>query len=125
MQVQTGSYQGATKMSLGKEQEAFSKDFMLLLQYLHSNNYKVRIGEVQRTLAQQKLYVEEGKSKTYNSMHLRKCAADLFIFKKGKWLKGKKKLQEIGDYWESLDNKNRWGGNWKSFIDCPHFERKI
>lgn len=112
-------------MSLGEEQEAFSRDFMLLLQYLHDNNYKVRIGEIQRTLAQQKLYVKEGKSKTYSSMHLRKCAADLFIFKEDKWLKGKKKLQKIGDYWEGLDNKNRWGGNWKSFIDCPHFERKI
>ena len=26
---------------------------------------------------------------------------------------------------ESLHPKNRWGGNFKSLVDCPHFERNV
>lgn len=111
-------------MSLGKHQEAFAKDAEKLLRYLHQNGYDVRIGEAYRTQEQQELYLKQGKSKTMNSRHLKKCAIDLFIFKNGSWLQSKKDLQEIGDFWESLDALNSWGGNWKSFLDTPHFERK-
>jgi hypothetical protein len=31
----------------------------------------------------------------------------------------------VGDHWESLDPKNSRGGNWKSFKDLPHFERRV
>jgi hypothetical protein len=31
----------------------------------------------------------------------------------------------LGAYWESLHPKNRWGGNFKSLVDCPHFERNV
>jgi hypothetical protein len=37
----------------------------------------------------------------------------------------------LGDYWESLDENNRWGGDFNGndkkdgFIDAPHFERNI
>jgi hypothetical protein len=24
-----------------------------------------------------------------------------------------------------LNSKNSWGGNWKSFKDIPHFERRV
>jgi len=30
-----------------------------------------------------------------------------------------------GAYWETLHPKNRWGGNFKSLVDCPHFERNV
>lgn len=111
-------------MTLGQNQEKFTQDLVKLLNYLIDNGYTVRLGEVERTKAQQDLYIKEGKSKTYNSMHLKRCAADLHIFKNGEWLQSKLQLQIIGDYWESLDQSNRWGGNFKSFIDTPHFERQ-
>ena len=84
----------------------------------------IRLGEVERTQAQQEIYIKEGKSKTNNSMHLKRCAADLYIFKNGEWLQSKTQLQSIGDYWETLDKSNKWGGNFKNFIDTPHFERQ-
>lgn len=111
-------------MTPGEHQEAFSKNVSLLFHFLHVNGFDIRIGEAQRTKAQQEIYVQEGKSMTKNSMHLKKCAIDLHIFKNGKWIQDKKKLQEIGDFWESLDTLNRWGGNWKRFRDVPHFERR-
>ena len=110
-------------MTLGQNQEKFTEDLAKLLNYLIDNGYAVRMGEVERTQLQQDLYVKQGKSKTSNSMHLKRCAADLHIFKNGEWLQSKQQLQGIGDYWESLDLSNRWGGNFKSFIDTPHFER--
>ena len=111
-------------MTLGQEQESFSKDVAKLFNYLHENGYNIRIGEAERTPAQQEIYLKTGKSKTANAMHLKRCAIDLHIFKNGSWLQNKQELQSIGDYWESLNAQNRWGGNFQSFIDCPHFERK-
>lgn len=110
-------------MTLGEHQEAFSKDVEKLLTYLHKNGYSVRIGEALRTQEQQEIYLKQGKSKTANSMHLKKCAIDLHIFKNNQWLQSKSELQNIGDFWENLNNLNRWGGNFKTFIDTPHFER--
>ena len=111
-------------MTLGQNQEKFTQDLAKLLNYLIENNYTIRMGEVERTQSQQEIYIKQGKSKTANSMHLKRCAVDLHIFKNGEWLQSKQQLQGIGDYWESLDLSNRWGGNFKSFIDTPHFERQ-
>ena len=107
-------------MSLGLEQEAFSRDLCRLLQKAFALGYQVRIGEVQRTTDQQLIYVKTGRSKTMNSNHIRKCAADLHFTKDGVLCYPK----ELGDFWESLCTKNSWGGNWKSFKDAPHFERR-
>ena len=107
-------------MSLGQEQESFSRDLLALIQHAYLLGYEVRIGEVERTVEQQKLYVRTGRSKTMNSNHLRKCAADLHFTRAGELCYP----QELGEYWESLSSKNSWGGNWKSFKDKPHFERR-
>ncbi len=45
-------------MTLGQEQEAFSRDLVSLISYAHSRDCGVRIGEVERTVEQQRLYVQ-------------------------------------------------------------------
>ena len=70
-------------MTLGENQEAFARDLALLIQYALSRGYGVRIGEVERPIEMQRLYMETGRSKTMNSMHLKKCAADLHFTKDG------------------------------------------
>ena len=112
-------------MTLREEQTAFSKDIHKLQGYLLDNSYEWTDGECYRTQKQQEWYVEQGLSKTLKSMHLKRLARDINIFKDGSYLLSKDTLQHIGDYWESLDPKNRWGGNWISFQDCPHFERYV
>lgn len=107
-------------MSLGSEQEAFSRDLCQLLTHAFGHGYEVRMGEVLRPVEMQELYVRTGRSKTMDSNHIRKCAADLHFFKDGVLCYP----QELGDFWESLSPKNSWGGNWKSFKDQPHFERR-
>ena len=107
-------------MTLGQSQEKFASDLCALMAFAISKGYGIRIGEVERTVEQQKLYVQTGRSKTMNSNHLRKCAADLHFTRDGVLCYP----EEIGRYWESLDPKNSAGMFWKSFKDSPHFERK-
>lgn len=112
-------------MSLREEQEAFARDLAKLINFIFDNGFTVTIGEVQRTAEQQEIYVKTGRSKTMNSYHIKKLAADLNIFLNGTLLYDRKQLQPIGDYWTSLSSLNQWGGNWTSFKDIPHFERHV
>lgn len=111
-------------LSLRQEQSLFSYQFASFILWLYSEGYEVTDGEAWRPIEMQRIYFENGKSKTMDSQHGKRLARDLNIFKDGKLLTRKEELQVIGEKWESLDPKNRWGGNWKSFKDLPHFERK-
>jgi peptidoglycan L-alanyl-D-glutamate endopeptidase CwlK len=113
-------------MTLRETQWKFLKDVALLIAFIDREGYSASGGELQRTIEQQQMYVSTGKSKTLKSSHIQKLAIDLFIFSpSGEWMTGKKDLQRFGDYWESLDPEYEWGGNWKSFVDTPHFGRKL
>lgn len=118
-------------MSLGKEQEIFASQVALLINKAAELGFGVRLGEVWRPLEMQELYVKTGRSKTMNSQHIKKLAIDLNLIKDGR-LATREEIRPLGDWWEQLDFKNRWGGNWRglvdsgksSFIDAPHFERQ-
>jgi peptidoglycan L-alanyl-D-glutamate endopeptidase CwlK len=84
--------------------------------------YGIRMGEVQRFEEQQRLHIKNGVSWTMDSMHLKKCASDLYFTKDGRLVPTP---QLIGDYWESLDPLNEWGGNWVKRKDKPHFQRTV
>jgi len=108
-------------MTLGQKQEKFARNIAKLLQFAFEKGYEVRLQEFMRTLDQQKLYVQQGKSKTMASKHVDKLAGDIYFTKGGVLLQTKKEVQPLGDYWESLDKDNQWGGNW-AFLDVPHFQ---
>lgn len=108
-------------MTLGQHQEAFSRDLVKLLLKAYELGYEARIGEVERPVMVQEHYVKTGRSKTMKSQHLNKTAADIHFTKDGKLCYPK----ELGDYWESLDPRNQWGGNWKTFKDFPHLQRTV
>lgn len=107
-----------------KEQFAFLQDVMKLLAYAISLGFTITFGEALRTPEQQAIYVKSGRSHTMDSFHLKKRAIDLNFFLAGRLCYDKAKLQAVGDFWESLNPKNSWGGNWNSFKDLPHFERR-
>ena len=112
-------------MSLSDEQAAFLLDACKLVQYATEQGFKVTGGELFRTAEQQAIYVQTGRSKTLNSNHLKRLAIDLNFFKDGQIIWDKGTLAPLGVYWETLHPKNRWGGNFKSLVDCPHFERNV
>jgi len=117
-------------MSLVREQAAFLKDVAKLITFAETQGFVVTGGELYRTAEQQDIYVKTGRSKTMNSNHLKRCAIDLnfFIDQNGALALTYEidKLKPLGEYWEKLTpGKNSWGGNWSSFKDVPHFERRV
>jgi hypothetical protein len=112
-------------MSLSKEQAEFLLHACKLIEYATAQGFMVTGGELARTPEQQAIYVKTGRSKTLNSIHLKRCAIDLNFFKGGAIIWDKETLAPLGAFWESLHPKNRWGGNFKSLVDCPHFERNV
>jgi len=109
---------------------AFTADVIRLLAKALEMGYEVTLGEVLRPIEMQKLYVSRGASKTMDSQHLKKLAIDLNLFFSGR-LCTAKEIAPLGKFWESLNEKNRWGGSWRgkvesgqsTFVDGPHFER--
>lgn len=120
-------------MGLVKEQSAFIQDVALLIQEAQRIGIELTAGEMFRTQEQQDIYLKTGKTKTNNSMHLKRLAVDFNFFINGELVYNHPSITELGKFWESLNELNRWGGSWRglvesgqsSFIDSPHFERKI
>lgn len=95
-----------------------------------------------RTLAKQREYFAAGKSKTMNSRHLPSLARGLpALVSHAVDLAPMVDLDGDGDLdlsWNARDFKPiadamkaaaaklrltiEWGGDWKSFVDCPHFQ---
>jgi len=116
-------------MSLVREQVKFLKDIRSLLEFAESNGFLVTGGELERKPEMQEIYLREGRAKTMDSMHLRKCAIDLNFFKdlgvSIEWVSSINELLEVGKHWEGLDGRNRWGGRYSTNIDTAHFERDL
>lgn len=109
-------------MTLGEKQRIFSRllaTFILHLYEIEDPKVEISIGEVYRTKEQQELYVENGLSKTLNSQHRLKLAADLNVFVNGLYVTGKSEedqthLRILGETWEELcrseEIEPEWGG---------------
>ncbi len=117
-------------MAMVNEQHAFLQDVAKLLQKAEALGFIVSGGELFRTPDQQAIYLKAGRSKTMASKHLQRLAIDLNIFTKQPdgspaLTYDIPTLKPLGDFWEQLSpGKNSWGGNWSSFKDVPHFERR-
>lgn len=111
-------------MSLFAEQDQFMGDLAKLIAFAHAQGMLVSGRELGRTAEQQAIYVRAGRSKTMKSNHLRNCAIDLYFMRNGQLLQTVDELRALGTFWCALSPKNEWGGNWKSFKDLPHFERR-
>ena len=118
-------------MSLSAQQRIFTKNVAKLIDYAYCNGIELTFGEAYRTREQQLIYVQSLKSKTMNSNHLRRLAVDFNFFIDGHLTYRWEDVKKVGDYWESLDPKNRWGGDFNrddkknGFIDTPHFEMNV
>ena len=118
-------------MTLSEEQRKFAQHVGWLLMYAYSQGLEVTFGHAWRSPEEQKRLVAEGKSQTMKSKHLDRLAVDFNLFKNGKLTWKWEDFKILGDYWEKLDPKNRWGGDWNKndvqdgFVDAPHFERHL
>lgn len=100
-------------MSLREEQSKFSRDIGLLILFAYSLGYEITFGDFWRP-------DKQGHSK--NSNHYIRLAADLNLFKDGKYLDDTEDHKELGSFWKRLDPKNRWGGDFTN-KDGNHYSR--
>jgi hypothetical protein len=116
-------------MSLSKEQCNFARDISMLIVQINLKGYDVTFGEALRTQEQADLYAKEGKG-IHDSLHCKKLAIDLNLFKDDAYITDYKEYEQFGKYWESLDPLNRWGGYFVSkygghIVDSDHYERNV
>lgn len=128
-------------MKLSRHQQIFTQNLALLILKANCLGINLTLGEAYRTMEQQELYFH-GKSirvedhrlelisvkkrtRTMQSNHLKRLAIDFNFFVGGILTYTDPLVEELDNYWESLDALNRWGGHFKDFYDAPHFERHI
>lgn len=107
-------------MKLSQKQQKFTQDIALLILYIYRNNYSCTFGEAFRTLQQAMWYEQAGKG-IKESLHCKRLAVDLNLFSPdGDYLSDTESHRVFGEFWESLDPKNKWGGR---FSDGNHYQR--
>ena len=105
-------------MRLGEKQELFAKLIAEHISWLYKMGFKVRMGDVFRDpRVHGKVGTKKGYGKAF-SMHKDKCAADLNLFKGGKFLTKTEDHAESGSMWESRHPMCAWGGR---FDDGNHY----
>lgn len=104
------------------KQIVFARLIPDLIIHAFQNGFQVTLGECYRPPETAKLYAEKGIGIS-NSLHRRRLAIDLNLFKDGKWLTDYDSYKVLGDYWKSLSGLGYqcvWGGDFKS-RDLVHF----
>src|SRR3990167_7367068 len=115
-----------TDMSLREKQVIFAEIVAKLIIKANLIGTPVVVLEWYRDIERQKYLVSIGRSRTMNSKHIDGLAVDLCFIDDlrddGQMNWTADKYRHLGIYWESLDDKNNWGGSWQSIVDAPHFE---
>ncbi len=106
-------------MTLREQQSMFARLVPRLIDFAFSQGYEVTLGDAYRD---PRVFVYVGETKGYgarNSNHKMRCAIDLNLFKDGVLLAGTADHKPLGEFWESLHPRCRWGGR---FHDGNHYE---
>ena len=107
-------------------QSMFAKNVCLLIQFILAQGYFVSLGEAWRPETTANYYAQHGLGIAH-SLHCNRMAIDLIIHdSKGTFIQKGEIYTLSGQYWEFLDNRNRWGGNFTAgpvaHSDYGHFE---
>ena len=113
-------------MTLRELQSKFSRMIGELIAWAYEHGYELTHGEAWRHKFMQAIHYVEKRSKTLDGPHLYRLAHDFNVFKDGVYLNKQDNAVELirplGEFWKSLDSRNRWGGDWG--WDPGHFETK-
>lgn len=120
-------------MTLRQKQTSFWLNVAKLIVYAQALGTQLFVNEWIRSAATQAANVAKGASATMNSMHLYGLAVDLLQLKDvmddGMINMTFDDYKALGEYWESLDPNNIWGGRFgtggnknKKGWDSCHFE---
>ena len=88
--------------------------------------FPFNVSEGLRSVAKQREYVRQGKSKTMNSKHLTGKAVDLYPLSMDRKVVDWSRFEDLAELMlqvaDEMGIRLVWGGNWKTFVDKPHFE---
>ena len=92
----------------------------------HREGRLLRITEGVRTADRQKRLLEQGRSMTLNSYHLKGLAVDVAILHRGKAIWDFREFERFNEYVQEAAGKIgahvTWGGEWETLKDGPHFQ---
>lgn len=108
-------------MTLSEKQRHFAKMLGQLLTWIYQQpGLEVTMGDAWRSPEMAAVYAAQGKG-IKRSLHIDRLAVDLNLYLHGVYQGDSEPYRIIGEYWESLDPKNRWGGRFTR-QDGNHFE---
>lgn len=133
-------------MTLRETQSLFMRLYAQLISWAYANGYELTAGELKRSdeqayinalgsvgrekIAQAVTPISTGLASALRnngknngiigSLHELGLAADLNLFKDGRFLTNPEDHKPLGDYWKSLHPLARWGGDFQS-KDANHY----
>ena len=107
-------------MRLSEKQAIFAVNVAKLILHINDSGYTCTFGEAFRTTEQAEWNAKRGIG-IRDSLHCIRLAIDLNLFKDGVYCFGSSSHKQFGEYWETLNSLNRWGGR---FSDGNHYEMK-
>jgi len=96
--------------TLRQKQSRFAFSVTLLILYAIKSGYEVTLGDAYRH--------ESCPYGAENSLHKKRLAIDLNLFKYGQYLPSTEAHLPLGEFWESLGPDHSWGGR---FGDGNHY----
>lgn len=93
-----------------QKQSRFALDISKLIIHAYELGYQLTVGEFWRTPEQAKWNAAQGIG-TSNSLHIERMAADLNLFKDGRFITDDEGHKELGAWWKALGPDYRWGGD--------------
>lgn len=105
--------------TLGQLQRAHVLLTAKLIEFIYAQGFEATWGETFRTPAQAAANAASGAGIS-NSLHIKRLAVDLQLFKDGVYITDPTAYKPLGAYWKTLDPLACWGGDFKS-VDADHF----
>lgn len=99
-------------MSTRQQQSEFVRLLVKLFDFAHANGMELTLGEAWRTPEQAALNAKNGIG-IGNSLHTERLAIDLNLFVGGVYIDSSEGHKRLGEFWESLHPRCRWGGRFK------------
>ena len=105
--------------TLREKRVAFTHCLARLIDYAFEQGYEVALDQVKRTAAEAAANAAAGTG-IANSLHYDGLAADLLLYRAGRYLTDSADYRRLGTYWKSLHPLAAWGGDFKK-PDGNHF----
>lgn len=99
-------------MTTRQQQSEFVRLVAKLIEFAYANGMELTFGEAWRTPEQAALNAKKG-SGISNSLHIERLAIDINLFVGGVFVDSSAGHTRLGEYWESLHPRCRWGGRFK------------